>query len=178
MKKILASVLSLVMIMGLSVSAFADSHGLGSQGSGSAISSTPVGAITPVKMGCSDFETGTYRISIVDDSDNGYFLIEDSEGELKDFIIIVDDSYGYLYIDGDSSNVCYLMDVDYELVSKSDLGYSGYHVYDFETTERDYDPLEGFVEVDEVPSYGEYVDGVVVVDESQLDSSDYEAMFS
>ena len=70
------------------------------------------------------------------------------------------------------------MYVDYELVSKSDLGYSGYHVYDFETTERDYDPLEGFVEVDEVPSYGEYVDGVVVVDESQLDSSDYEAMFS
>lgn len=178
MKKILASVLSLVMIMGLSVSAFADSHGLGSQGSGSAVSSTAVGAITPVKMGCSDFETCTYRSSIVDNSDNGYFLIDDSEGELKDFIIIVDDSYGYLYIDGDSSNVCYLMDVDYELVSKSDLGYSGYHVYDFEKTERDYDPLEGFVEVDEAPSYGEYVDGVVVVDESQLDSSDYEAMFS
>ena len=87
-------------------------------------------------------ETGTYRVSVadLDKEDMGFFTIE-TDGELKDFVIIAGESYGYIYFDSNYQNLTYnFRNVDLELVSKEDLGVSGYHVYDF-GSQRDYDPV-------------------------------------
>lgn len=87
-------------------------------------------------------ETGTYRVSVadIDKEEMGFFRIE-KDDELKDFVIIAGESYGYIYFDTSYQNLTYnFRNVDLELVSKEDLGVSGYHVFDF-CGQRDYDPI-------------------------------------
>lgn len=87
-------------------------------------------------------ETGTYRVSVTDPNkeDMGFFRAE-KDGDLKDFVIIAGESYGYIYFDSSYQNLTYnFRNIDLELVSKEDLGVSGYHVFDF-SGQRDYDPV-------------------------------------
>lgn len=87
-------------------------------------------------------ETGTYRVSVadIDKEEMGFFRIE-KDDELKDFVIIAGESYGYVYFDASYQNLTYnFRNVDLKLVSKEDLGVSGYHVFDF-SGQRDYDPV-------------------------------------
>ena len=88
-------------------------------------------------------ETGTYRVSVADlNKENmGFFLIESDSEELKDFVIMTGEDYGYIYFDSTFQNLTYdFRNVDLELVSKEDLGISGYHVYNL-CGQRDYDPV-------------------------------------
>lgn len=93
----------------------------------------------------SALETGTYKVSIADTSvDNGmgFFLISDENDELKDSVIIKDNSYGYIFFDGDFKGDSFTFrNVVLEKVSDSDLGVSGYHVYEIVDGQRDFDPV-------------------------------------
>ena len=93
----------------------------------------------------SALETGTYKVSIADTSvDNGmgFFLISDKNDELKDSVIIKDNSYGYIFFDGDFKGDSFTFrNVVLEKVSDSDLGVSGYHVYEIVDGQRDFDPV-------------------------------------
>lgn len=86
-------------------------------------------------------ETGTYRVNVSNKEDMGFFLIESDSEELKDFVIMTGEDYGYIYFDSTFQNLTYdFRNVDLELVSKEDLGISGYHVYNL-CGQRDYDPV-------------------------------------
>lgn len=157
-----------------------------------------VQAQKPVEFNNSNFETGTYRIKLDNMDEPGFFNIYDNKGALLESLTLVEDTYGYLYINGDAlDNVCQFQNVVYDRISELDLGYSGYQVYSFDDLGRDYDPIlygekdEVVVDVedqeniesekdfvDPVASYGEVIDGVVYVDMGALTEEDLVAMFS
>lgn len=91
----------------------------------------------------SALETGTYKVTVSDksvDMGQGFFMIENENGEFTDFIIIKDLDYGYIYFDASYKGLSYIFrNVELELVDTEDLGVSGYHVYNF--LQRDFDPL-------------------------------------
>lgn len=99
-------------------------------------------------------ETGTYRVTATDNEFGGFIVIEDTQGNLTDFVVTSESVYGYIFIDSAFNALSYSFNnVTFELVDTKDLGVSGKHIYSF-ADGRDYDPI-----VD-----GEYVPKVVDLD--------------
>lgn len=87
-------------------------------------------------------ETGTYKVTVSEGKDTGFFLIHDENGEITDYVIIQGNDYGYIYYSNDSEGYTYaIQNVNSELVSTEDLGVSGYHVFEIVEGERGFDPL-------------------------------------
>lgn len=87
-------------------------------------------------------ETGTYKVTVSDKNEMGFFLINDANGETTDYVIIQGNDYGYIYYSNDSKGYTYaIQNVNLELVSTEDLGVSGYHVFEIVEGERGFDPL-------------------------------------
>ena len=116
---------------------------------------------TVVLQDISVLETGTYRVRVAEGYDLGYFVIYDKNDEAKDYVIIVDNDYGYIYFNADYTEG-YSYDfkgVSVEFVTEEDLGVSSYHVFELVEGDRDYDPV-----ID-----GEYVPPVVNLDELSIE---------
>lgn len=130
----------------------------------------------------SALETGTYKVTVADGEEIGYFVIYDKNGEVQDYVIIMERDYGYIYFNADYIEGCtYSFNgVNVELISKDDLGVSSYHVFEIVEGKRDFDPIVDVVVDDtlvvEPESYGEDIDGIVYVQD--LSEEDMIAMFS
>lgn len=87
-------------------------------------------------------ETGTYRITVADDKNIGFFVMNDTNGDTVDYVIVQENDYGYIYFSKEYKGYSYdIKDVNYELVSTEDLGVSGYHVFELVEGDRDFDPV-------------------------------------
>ena len=87
-------------------------------------------------------QTGTYKISVSEGKEIGFFVVNDENGNAVDYVIIQDNDYGYIYFDNSFKGYSYdFKDVDYEWISEQDLGVSGYHVFELVEGDRDFDPV-------------------------------------
>ncbi|WP_324823513.1 hypothetical protein [Sinanaerobacter sp. ZZT-01] len=151
MKKIFSLVLSLAMIASLGI--------------------TPVLAqeVTPKEtnrfelVDMSIVETGTYRVTATD-KPGGYLIIEDNQGNLVDFVIAIESTYGYIFIDSAFKGLSYTYyNVNLELVDTKDLGVSGKHIYTHAGV-RDYDPIIDGEYIPKITDLSTYTDEQVLAE--------------
>ena len=127
-------------------------------------------------------ETGTYKVTVSDGEEMGFFVIYDKDDEVQDYVIIMENDYGYIYFNADYTEGCTysFKSVDVELVSKEDLGVSSYHVFEIVEGKRDFDPILDIAEdgtyIENPESYGKVIDGVVYI--YDLSEEDMIDMFS
>ena len=116
MKKLISSILSIVMVLSLSVSVF-----------GADLTKNVV--------------DGTYKITVGPNDEIGFVTLNDENDEVVDYVIMVGNGYGYLYFDNVNMADLDIYNAELELISEEDLGVSGYHVFEIVEGQRDYDTL-------------------------------------
>lgn len=144
MKKLISVVLLVAMVFALAVVVRANE--MGSNNDGLSVNSAipSIEMVNRVNFELQTVEgltTGTYKVEITDNSKMGWINVYDNNGDVKNYIILADKAYGYIYIDSTDDTVNYIFDnVSFRLISEYDIGVSGLHVYDlcFTDVENDF----------------------------------------
>lgn len=143
------------------------------------LSVSVMGAVVEPAQNVGSMETGTYRVTVSEGKDIGFFVVNDEAGNAVDYVVIQENDYGYIYFDAAATGCTYdIKDVDCELVSNEDLGVSGYHVFEIIKGHRDYDPIVDKQSDLELPYTSEdgKVPGIVYLED--LSAEEMSEMFS